>query len=323
MQERCDKIITHSDILKSEHKERLVNYFFRYLPLATEVKQNALHVIAGGYTLIPAHSRYPPLAHPENHDFQWARGRTLREHQVIYISRGEGMFESRSAGRRRVTAGTLFAIFPDEWHRYSPKSEIGWDEYWVAFDGADAQQLMADYSLTPSTPFIFANVSVPLKEEFVRLADELHREEIGYEKIIAGRTTVILAMAYAYSQRKGYEGSAALQVIEKAKNVMSSKIDEDISMEQLAASLNIGYSLFRKIFREYTGFSPAQYHLEVRINYAIKLLTTTTLPLSTVGERIGIESPGYFSRLFKRKTGCSPRDFRSTSQNDINPDTGA
>jgi len=92
-------------------------------------------------------------------------------------------------------------------------------------------------------------------------------------------------------------------------------LDQNVNLEDLASSLNIGYSLFRKVFRAYTGFSPGQYHLELRINHAMNLLTMTTLPLAVIGDRVGMDPPGYFSRLFKKKTGYSPREFRMLSQN--------
>jgi len=291
-----------------------MKYFYRYLPLSDEVRQNSLYVLAGGYTLIPPRSPYPPMPHPADHHFQWQQGRTLREYQIIYISRGGGVFESQSGGEIRVEAGTLFMLFPEEWHRYSPDPETGWDEYWIAFQGRDAGPLAAEYSLSPASPTINAPASDTLIAEFIRVADEMRGEAIGYQKIIATRTMLILATAFALSERKSYEGSDILPVIEKAKSLLSDRMDQNINMEELATDLRIGYSLFRKAFRQYTGFSPAQYHLELRINHAGNLLSMTTIPIALVGQRIGFDAPGYFCRIFKNKTGYTPGEFRTMTQ---------
>ena len=109
--------------------------FYRYLPLGEDVRTRSLYVVAGGYTMIPAHTPYPPMLHPSDHHFLWRQGRTLQEYQLIYITRGGGLFEGKSCGCCRLQAGSLFLLFPGEWHRYSPDPATGWDEYWVAFQG--------------------------------------------------------------------------------------------------------------------------------------------------------------------------------------------
>lgn len=291
-----------------------MRHFHRYLPVSDEIRRHGLYVLAGGYTLIPPNSPYPPQTHPADHHFQWSRGRTLREYQMIYVARGEGVFESRSAGCRKIEAGALFMLFPGEWHRYSPDPRVGWDEYWVAFDGSHAATLVAESPLTHASPMVDAGVSDTLKEEFVRIADEMLGEQIGYQPIVAARAALILATACAFAERNSFAGNSIRPIVEHAMKHLSGKIDQDVNMEELAAELGVGYSRFRKEFRAYTGFSPARYHLELRLNHAINLLVMTSLPVMTVGERIGIDSPAYFSRLFKKKTGLTPGDYRSRSQ---------
>ena len=291
-----------------------MKHFYRYLPLSDEVRQQSFYVLAGGYTLIPPHSPYPPLPHPSDHDFQWEQGRTLQEYQLVYVTRGGGAFESQTGGVRRVEAGTLFMLFPGEWHRYSPDPHTGWDEYWIAFQGKAAARMVTEYPLSPINPTLEAHVNEALRAEFVQVSEELAQEAIGYQKIIAARTQLILATATASSLRRDYEGSDILKVIEQAKSRLSCQINLDVNVEELAAQLGVGYSLFRRAFRNYTGLSPAQYHLELRINQAGALLRGTTLPVATVGQRVGYGTADYFCRIFKKKTGQSPGQFRAKMQ---------
>jgi len=238
----------------------------------------------------------------------------LQEYQIVYIPRGGGVFESRSAGRLRIEKETLFALFPGEWHRYSPDTETGWDEYWVAFQGKMARTLMAESSLSPSAPLLSGQSRERIQHEFVQIMEEMRREAIGYQRIVGARTMLILATATASSLRRSFEGTDILYAIENGKAQLIDQLDQNISMEEMAAGLGVGYSLFRKAFRKYIGMSPAQYHLELRINEAGNLLRTTTLPIAMIAARVGFESPAYFCRIFKRKTGHAPSEYRAMVQ---------
>ena len=291
-----------------------MKHFYRYLPLSDEVRTRGLYVIAGGYTLIPPQTPYPPLTHPADHDFRWRLGRTLQEYQLIYITRGGGMFESRSRGLCRIVAGDLFMLFPGEWHRYSPDVATGWDEYWVAFQGERTAQHAAEFSLSRAEPVLHSHVDAAVIEEFLHIAEEMRREEVEYQRIIAARTLLILALSTASSLRRNFAGTDILRVIEKAKCLLLGQADQPVNMEALAGSLGVGYSWFRRMFREYTGLSPAQYHLQLRLNRASELLRTTTFPIGVISQKAGFESAYYFARIFREKTGYSPREYRAMSQ---------
>jgi AraC-like DNA-binding protein len=85
-------------------------------------------------------------------------------------------------------------------------------------------------------------------------------------------------------------------------------------MEDLANHFNVGYSYFRQMFRKYTGISPTQYHLSLRIQKAKDLLVSTEMSLKEIALELGFETYFYFSRIFKDKTGKSPMEFRKEHQ---------
>ena len=55
---------------------------------------------------------------------------------------------------------------------------------------------------------------------------------------------------------------------------------------------------------------PGQYQIQIRLNKARRLLRNGTLSIAAIAEQLGFESIYYFSRLFKKKTGCSPLAYR-------------
>jgi Transcriptional regulator containing an amidase domain and an AraC-type DNA-binding HTH domain len=78
----------------------------------------------------------------------------------------------------------------------------------------------------------------------------------------------------------------------------------------MVKDLPMGYSRFRKIFKETTGLSPNQYHLNLRLDKAKDLLTSTNLTINEVAYQTGFDSIFYFSRLFKKKNGLPPKEYR-------------
>lgn len=72
----------------------------------------------------------------------------------------------------------------------------------------------------------------------------------------------------------------------------------------------MSYSNFRKLFKEYTGMSPALYQQDLRLQRAKELLSTTRLTIKEIAYRLCFESPDYFSSKFKAKVGYKPSDYR-------------
>jgi len=94
---------------------------------------------------------------------------------------------------------------------------------------------------------------------------------------------------------------------------MQDHIQSSIDMSELSAKLNMGYSLFRKKFKEITGASPAQYFIQMKLLRAKKMLTDTPLSSKEIAFRWGFESEHYFNRLFKMKNKITPGQFRLTA----------
>lgn len=81
-------------------------------------------------------------------------------------------------------------------------------------------------------------------------------------------------------------------------------------MTAIAKQLMVSYSKFRKDFKQVTGMSPNQYHLELRLGKASELLRASNLPVIEVADQTGFETLFYFSRIFKKKFNVSPREYR-------------
>jgi AraC-like DNA-binding protein len=289
--------------------------FFRYLPFSDRDVQWELYVTGMGCSNVPAGSRYPRSVHPGIYQFAWERGRVLPDYQVLYITRGEGEFESRATGKRTVGQGTVLLLFPGVWHSYHPLPETGWDEYWVSYRGDYARRLVERGFLTPSDAVLSTGLDDSILHPYLRILDRIGRESPGYQQLIAANTMEILAASLSAVQSTR-TGSHAAAVIRQAKIVLAERIEEIVDMEKLAASFHVSYAHFRRVFKQQTGLSPYQYHLQLRTHRARELLHGTTLTVQQVAARLQFPNAYHFSKIFKKKTGMSPSQWRRGGRGD-------
>lgn len=82
-----------------------------------------------------------------------------------------------------------------------------------------------------------------------------------------------------------------------------------VSIGDAAAAAHISEVYFRKLFRQAMSISPREYLIGKRISYAISLLESRCLTVRQVAEQAGFTDPKYFSTVFKKQTGVSPRAY--------------
>jgi len=292
-----------------------VKQIYHYLPLSEEVRLRSLYVLAAGSAQVPPGTPYPPSTHPKHHQFHWQQGRVLQEYQILYITRGTGVLETKTGGVRKISAGDLFLLFPNEWHRYAPHPETGWDEHWVAYQGKRAADFVSEHCASLQDPLFHTDINDLLQREFARIEEEVAEEAIGYQNVVTARTQLILALAMVSHQRRKLQTPDVLEIIKRAKELLLEQIDQPADMQAVAAELHVGYSWLRKMFRQYTGMPPAQYQMQLRLHHACALLRTTTLPVAVIGARSGFASAYYFARVFRSKMECTPSEYRVRSQN--------
>ena len=290
------------------------NYYLKYFPRSPADQAWGLHVTGVGQSRVGAHAHYPPAPHPEGYGYEWPAARVLQEFQCIYIVRGEGIFESEATGQVKVEAGNLCFLLPDEWHRYRPDPETGWDEYWVSFDGDMPRRLLEQGILSPKQ----AVCDVGLDESFLRCYKDLiyvvEADRIGYRQIAATLAAQLIARARASTR---VEDDPVQKMLRDAVFYIEQNVDQPINFKQFAKKVNIGYSSFRHEFRRHIGLSPKQYHIQLRISKAKSLLTNTTLTVNAIAEALNFGSPYYFMKLFKKRAEMSPTQWRRYSRGGV------
>lgn len=290
------------------------SYYSKYLTVGKKDIDWGLHVVTTGFTKIPPGTPYPPGKHPDDHYFTWDRGRILSEYQIIYITRGRGLYETEGKAAIEVQEGTVILLFPGIWHRYRPDAETGWDEYWVGFNGHYAHHLMKNNFFSQQQAVLSIGQDESLLKLFLQVFESAREEKIGFQQVISAITIQMLANIYVATKRKGFEDKKVEKIIKKVKCRLLENIHGEVDLKLVADELNVSYSWLRKTFKYFTGLSPHQYLLQLRIQQSRDLLISTSKSIKEIAYITGFESQYYFSRIFKQKTGFNPSDFRNRTR---------
>ncbi len=89
---------------------------------------------------------------------------------------------------------------------------------------------------------------------------------------------------------------------------------ESISLDKIAKSANISTRECTRAFKNTIGISPITYLIKYRINIAASLLSTTILPITEIGIKVGFNNSSYFTRMFERYMGEGPKNYRKEGE---------
>lgn len=284
----------------------------KYLVVNPRDVQWGLTVSTVGYEEIGVADSYPTRGHADGYYFDIEKGRILNEYQLLYITEGEGIFNSAHAKDIPLKAGDLFLLFPGEWHTYHPTGKNGWKSYWIGFKGKNVDDRVKAGFLSVDKPIYHVGFSA----DIIRLYEEAYKraqEETPYsQQILAGIVNHLVGLMYALERSMELsKDHTRVDMINLARLRIRESLEADLTIQQIAEDLGVSYSNFRKLFKEFTGISPALYQQDLRLQRAKELLATTTLSIKEIAYRLRFESPDYFSSKFKIKTGKKPSEFRN------------
>lgn len=94
------------------------------------------------------------------------------------------------------------------------------------------------------------------------------------------------------------------------KQYLTQHLDESIDRSKLADLVHLHPDYLSRLFKETTGFSIIDYLTELRMQEANRLLSKTTERISEIAGKVGYPDTSYFTRMFKRRFGVPPREFR-------------
>lgn len=270
-----------------------------------------LTVSTVGYEEIAPGDPYPTRGHAYGYYFHVDEGRELNEYQLLYVPEGGGVFRSATIEETEIHEGDMFLLFPGEWHTYHPKPDTGWKSYWIGFKGKNIDDRVLHGFLRKEKPIYhigFSHTIVRLYEQALGAAQE---EQAYAQQLLAGIVNHIIGTMYSLERNiELNKNHAHIDMVRRARLRIYDALESSLTIQQIAEELGVSYSNFRKLFKEYTGLSPATYQQDLKLQRAKELLSTTNLSIKEIAYRLNFDSPDYFSAKFKIKTGRKPSEMR-------------
>ncbi len=279
--------------------------------ISTQSPSWGIDILTIGHNVHRARSQYPDHNHPNQYFFNWNEGRVLNEFQLVYITNGQGIFESRTTAPTLVEGGTAFLLYPGVWHRFKPSDGTGWEEFWVGFRGHYADYLMRQECFDPCRPLINISFRLELLSVFTRLIDTLKYEGTAYQQIATCQIIQLLGLVYSSALSSHTSQNRRQQIVYEVRYQVHGNWERSIDFKELAKERNVSYVWLRKAFKDVMGVAPGQYHLKIKIEKAAQMLQETDLTITEIAHRTGFESLFHFSRLFRKKTGVPPSQYRA------------
>ena len=233
------------------------------------------------------------------------------DYQLLYIVSGKGHFYFHGEDRV-VYAGRMVLIQPRQEQRYEYFGEDKPEVYWVHFTGSDVKNILRSYNIPMDDPIFYSGASSTYSYLFKEMIYELQNCKTGYEDLLAMYLRQIFLLVQRTRQEERPTVSTYIQEeMEFARRYFNEHYNEPISIQEYAESRNMSVCYFQRNFKQIVKHTPMQYLLTIRVNNAASLLETTDYSMAEIAAIVGYEDPLYFSRLFRKIKGVSPRDYRN------------
>jgi AraC-like DNA-binding protein len=276
-----------------------------------------LYVTGCGHLSLPPSGQHPPRKHPHLYRFHWDRGRILPEYQLIYLTRGQGVFESAPTGSAPITAGDVFLLFPGVWHRYRPEPRSEWATYWMGINGDHVRSLVQNRFLSPDRPVIRVGLKPGLVESYRRLI-ELACDEADQNPFrLAAAAMEILAWVLAPTQpevpqpaTQPFMQPVTDRLVAEVVRFIWSQSERTMTVSDVVGHFPITRRSLERRFHRVLGHTILDEIARCRVDRAKRLLSETDLPLKQVAYVSGFPTSQCMTKAFHRQEGLAPTDYR-------------
>lgn len=265
----------------------------------------------GSQSVEPGYAVYPPnVGHPSAFRFDVGKGRVLESYQLVYVTSGRGTFYGAGHDRIEVGAGDMLLLRPNRWHSYLPDRRTGWHEYWIGFRGPNIDSRFRNDFFDEGLEVFRVGLREEVTVLYLQAIDVAERERSACQPYLAGIANLLLGMAMYHHSNRQFVSGEVVERIDRARRIMREELYENPAPEQVARRVNMSYSWFRKMFRDYTNISPARYMQELRLQEACRLLSGTDMSIKEIAFRLNYGDASYFSNMFRRRLRMTPVEYR-------------
>lgn len=239
--------------------------------------------------------------------YQWGPG--IRDHYLIhYIISGEGYYTTKGI-THHLHAGDSFLVYPNTEVTYYADEKNPWEYAWVGFTGSDAAMILQATDFSKASPVINKTPDGSLiQKRILEIYDNRGNEYINAVEMTGGLYTLLAI--YMQNATKKTDANTAQSYVQKAIEFITSNYSYPITVEDIASYVGLSRSHLFRSFETVLGESPKEYLTKFRMKQACYLLENTNLSITTIANSLGFDNSLYFSKIFHKELGISPKAWR-------------
>ena len=217
-----------------------------------------------------------------------------------------------------LSEGDAFLLKPEEEAWYMADFNEPWSYMWIGFQGMQAHECVMNAGFDNDNHVIHGVDHNPLRGYIMEM---LKAHSLSYSNSLRRSSYLQMFFADLIEQyRKNIQGIENLESIPGAEQVkrlmiyITEHYKEKIRINEVAYEMGINRCYLSTAFKKMTGYSPAEYLLQVRMEKAKSLLMKTNYSINRIATEVGYADQLAFSRMFKRRFGESPARYRQEAE---------
>ena len=233
---------------------------------------------------------------------------------LLYCVQGGGWYQLNHAEKYPVRANQWIILPAHVPHKYAADDDAPWTIYWLHFTGTQAAALYA-YLLETT---ITGPVNILPTDERFRLFEDLFSlltrsaTQAGVVQASARLAHFLLALLPSANQ-PALPPAAAIGVAQSIQ-FMREHLVSSFTVAELAAQAGMSASYYSAQFRAQVGRPPIVFFNFLKVQEACQQLTYSKLRIKEIANQLGFDDVYYFSRVFTKLMGLSPRQFRQADR---------
>lgn len=234
------------------------------------------------------------------------------DYQILYVASGKTHFFFNGQ-EQIVSAGHIILYRPGEIQKYTYYGTELPEVYWVHFTGSEIESILKKYDMADSSHVFYAGISLDYPSLFRHMIRELQMCKENYQEYLTAlleQLFILIHRQLAINTSRKTELSFQNEEADLAITYFHEHYNKEINIGEYAASRHMSTCWFIRCFKQYTGITPMQYILSIRISNAQSLLEATEYNITEISHIVGYDNPLYFSRIFKKQRGLSPYEYR-------------
>jgi AraC-like DNA-binding protein len=235
---------------------------------------------------------------------------------LIVCLSGSGWVQLGGSRKFRVEAGDAVAIPRGAPHAYGADDQEPWTIMWAHFQGAHLSSFTRLLGLMKSAPVLKLPPGALERMQFAELYLTMEAGcTIGSLLASSARLRTILIDLARLRVAGNQRIESTYQAVRQNIEWMRAHRHRRFTLGELAAQARLSVPHYCTCFKRQTGSSPMNYFQRLKIQHCAQLLALTDLQVEEIGAAVGLDDPFYFSRLFRKVMGQSPRQFRANYKN--------